>query len=97
MVFPKERFEKEAVQSSIATYLSVKGLPKTPEELFEGWGKLRVLNKINLNCNCSEYFKMNRCKHLAALLISQDQLKELEVCGNQKRGRKSKIYKSLIK
>jgi len=70
-------------------------LPKSIDELFVGWCNFRTLNKLDLSCDCCEYFKYKYCKHLIALNIKEGRIANPVLEKKKTPGRKAKISAAL--
>ena len=95
--YPRKGIPKEELEEALKSLIKRGAIPNFFKELHEGLYYFRIINPIQNQCDCSEFYKYNYCKHSLAIQILDGALVDPDIKEKKKRGRKSNITKALQK
>jgi len=93
----RKRIPETQIEKIKNDYIQKNPLPQNMDELYEGWGCLRIININRQTCDCSNFFKYGYCKHIIALKVMSKELDDPIIKPLKKPGRKPKMTKALQK
>ena len=95
LYYPRKGVSKELLNTALIALLNRKDIPDTLNELHKGWSYYRIIDVLQNECNCADFYRYNYCKHLLSLQMLDGQLGDPEIKAKGKRGRKPTISKAL--